>query len=896
MNAQNNRGKDWLIKIGRIYLGLGLLLGIVSLAMLLSIPSEASGRMILGLTPTRLVIVIFQCGILILFGWLLWWSSQKKAWFETWIEKLDGWLEQTSTWGIALAISVVGFFLGAYALLLTPEINEPFTRAYFERLAPLIFWFTAWCLQTMVVLLILRARRAPDQSRAKAKLILSFALIIGVFLGLWSWLVKTQFESESRVLGWNETGTPLLETQVLLAWVIGMLVVGLVALLPVSADLQAKSRFSRYGIDIILAIGIWLSAVLLWNSIPLTPTWFLSNPAPPNFEFYPNSDALIYDMSAQQLLVGEGFQFQGVPYARRPIHTLYLTGLHALAGQDYEQVVTIQVAVLSLLPVVIYLLTKAVDRRLSGILAAVLILLREANAIAMAGVITTSHAKLLMVDLPATLCLVCFILAMVVWLKGNGGKQEWVVVSGGILGICMLIRVEFAAMILASLLVMLIYFWKRPRELITNAALFGLGIALLLSPWIWRNYDKTGELFLDSPSFRAEDILTNIKQEPLEIEPSEEGEIPGFSSTPVSPGAPPQPAPSNQLVNYFLGNSSRVARYTLSHAIHSQLQVLLVLPTTIRPLDSLVGFIGHGDLQKLWEECCSSGQYPRRLPYWFQWNGIFPQQALIPLFINMAVILFGIYIAWRNYRLTGLLPLIFSLTHLLANAAIRKSGGRYILPADWVGVMYFSIGLAALTFRFLSLFWKQKLVEHPLLTIHVEQTKPRDGRSFWRQPGFYAAAMGIFLVGWSLPIVERSIQPQFTEQRKMEMLETLLDSNSLDDMDRRFIEQSISEQKLVVEAGRALFPRFYRSDTGEPGTNNPMGPLPYARLGFYLVGPNNKAIIFPAVKKPAFFPNGSDVIVISSLDGEVLAVGIFESPRKISTLLADFPDFESNPN
>jgi hypothetical protein len=514
----------------------------------------------------------------------------------------------------------------------------------------------------------------------------------------------------------------------------------------------------------------------------------------------------------------------------------------------------------------------------------------------MAGVITTSHAKLLMVDLPATLCLACFALAMVVWLKGDGGRQVGVVIAGGLLGICMLIRVEFTAMILASLLVMLIYFWKRPGELIKNIVLFGLGVLLLLSPWIWRNYEKTGELFLDSPSFRAEDILTNIQQESVEIQPSEEGEIPGFSSSPASPSASPTPAPSNQLVNYLLGNSGRVTSYTLSHAIHSQLQVFLVLPTTFRPLDSLVGFTGHKDLQKLWEECCSIAQYPRRLPYWFQWDGVFPRQALIPLFINMAVILFGIYTAWKNYRLAGLLPLIFSLTHLLANAAIRKSGGRYILPADWVGVMYFSIGLAALTFRFLSLFWKQKLVEHPLLTIHARQTKPHDGKPFWRQPGFYAVALGIFLVGCSLPVVERSIQPQFTEQRKTEMLEILLDSTSLDDIDRRFIEQSISEQEVVVEAGRALFPRFYRSGTGEPGTNNPMGPLPYARLGFYLVGPTNKAYILPAVKKPAYFPNSSDVIVISSLDGEVLAVGIFESPGELSTVLMNLPDTGSDSN
>ncbi len=890
---------SWSIKLWRIYLLMGFVLGVGSLILLLRIPSEVAGNLLFGFTPARLFIAVGVIVVLILFGWLLLRSWREPDWVDTAVEKLENWLGKKSIWGIGLAISLLGFFGGSYALLLTPEITEPFTKAYFERLAPIVLWFTALSLQTLVVLFILRARETPGRLQVKTKLLLIFALIIGIFFGLWSWLASTQFEIESKVLGWNETGVPILETQILLALVIGMILVGLAGLLPANENKQSGNWFFRSGIDIILCLAIWLGSVLLWSSIPLVSNWFLSEPAPPNYEFYPNSDALTYDLSAQQLLAGEGFQFLGVPFARRPIHTLYLMGLRAVAGQDYELVVNLQVAVLSLLPVMIYLLTKSIHQRFSGIIAALLLLLREANAIAMAGVITTSHAKLLMVDLPATLSVVSFVLVMVVWLKGGGNKQVWVTVAGAVLGVCMLIRVEFGAMIMSSLLVMAIYFWKRPLELFKNIVLFLIGFSLLLSPWIWRNYEKTGKLFLDSPSFRIEDVLTNIEQGSPGTQPvptKEQGEIANAPPSGDSQVVPNQPASTNRLVDYLLGDSGEIARYVFTHSVHSQLQVFLTLPTTFRPLDSLVGFMGHRDPQKLWEECCSAKQYPRRLPYWFQWDGRFPRQALIPLILNVFIVMVGIYTAWKNYRLVGLLPLVYALTHILTLATVRKSGGRYILPADWIGLVYYSIGLTELTVRFLSLFWKEKLIYNPLLIIHRTAQGSRSTNPVWRQSAFYFALIGIFLVGCSLPIVERSIRPQYNEQSKSEMIGSLLASDLLTESDRQILEQLVAENGGVIDVGRALYPRFYRAGEGEPGTGNPMSSLPYSRLGFYLVGPANKAFILPLDNKPAFFPNGSNVVVISNLKGEIMVLGIFDQPGEIGSVIVDNPDFGPDSN
>lgn len=884
-------------RLARVYLGLAALLAAVALFLLLRIPSEGRGALVFGLTPFRLLMAAGLLAVFLFFGGVLLWSWLRPREFKgrllNWGEKLS----RPTPWGVALLLSLIGLVGGAYALLLTPEISEPFTRAYYERMAPVFLVVAGLSLLILSALLLLSQRLFPAQLGNKWKIFLIFLLICALFFGLWSLVVSTQYRQESLVLGWNELGSPVLETQVLLAWVIAMLLLGLSLALKKSPKSGRGFWISASWVDFILAAALWLGAIIYWGSIPLWPSWFLSEPRPPNQEYYPNSDALTYDLSSQQLLVGEGFQFMGAPFARRPAHTLYLTVLHAIAGQKYEAVVLWQIAVLAFFPVLIYFMTISIHKRLSGLIAAILVLLREGNSIAMAGVITTSHAKLLMVDLPATMCVVCLVYVVIVGLKNGSARSLLPLLAGGLLGVGILIRVEFAAFAVTTLLIWVIFYWKRPFDLARNAVLLVLGLTLLLAPWIWRNYNLTGQIFLDSPTFRVEDILTNIQQEASEQlpdQPKEAGEIPGATQPAEANGVPaPASAPPDGLLGYLSANVGGLARYVFAHAFNSTVQAVLVLPTTFRLPDSLVGFIGHRDAPKLWEECCSAIQYPRRLPYWFQWNGIFPRQALVPLVLNLFLMFYGIFIAWRSRRLLGLVPLIFALTHILVMALIRKSGGRYILPADWAGILYYAIGLAAITTSFLRLLTRKDLSETILLEGEalegeVPSTRAGPGEPLWRRPAFYCLALAILLLGCVLPAAERGLKPLYPEARKQAMLDILIDSSMLSAQERQAIELAIQEGGEVF-AGRALYPRFFRAGKGEPGTRNPMGPLPFARFGFYLAGPEQAAFILPMEKQRGNFPNASDVVVVTGADGTVVAVGVFESPGKLKIILTASP-------
>ena len=867
----------------RTYLLLAVVQGAIALALLLQTPSEPGQGIFFGFSPIRLAMMGGVLAGVFFFGWCLVKSWRNPDWFKRACDRFSAWLVRPAVWGKLTFITILMMAVGIYLAMLTPEVNEPFTRAYFDRLLPIINWMVGLSLQSLIVLLFLQFGYDLQRIWTGGRILISFLICLGLFFILWGWVARTQMGIESRVLGWNDTGVPIIDTQVIIAWIIAILTVAFVSFIQRGMRNDRLVAFSsRIRLDFILGLVIWLSAVLLWSNIPITPNWFASEHRPPNYETYPNSDASFYDMTAQLLLVGEKLQFQETPFVRRPMHALFLTALHVIGGQNYETIVLIQVIVLAMLPVLIFFLTKALSNRLAGLLAATFIILREANSIAIAGTITASHAKLLMVDLPATLAVVAYVALLVGWLKGVDQKRLYPLIAGGILGIGILIRIELGVLLIPTTFIIVLVFWNRRLDLFKGIAMLLLGLILILSPWTWRNYNLTGRIFLDSPSFRVVDILTHYEKPEFAATPAPLEETGDQLVQPTPESNQPQSvttSPVSQLLGYLRNNVTEVTRFSVSHYMNSQVQVLLVLPTSVRVFDSLVGFLGHKEPDKFWYECCSILSYVRRLPYWHKWNGEFPNQAILPFIVNLFLMILGIGLAWKKDRLVGAIPLFLTATHLLVYAMIRKSGGRYIQPADWVGVMYYSIGLAQVTLIGILAVLNTRLTAHPFLQEEPASTRVEPRNSLLRSPWFYAAAMGIFLLGSILPLLEQIIQPRYTDSVKAEMMNTLMESEILSDADRLFMETTLQEGGLV-SVGRGLFPRYYRSEEGEPGTRNPLGPLPYPHLGFYLAGSDNKTIILPLDNRPGYFPNAADVLVVTRPDGEVVIVSVFKSLKE----------------
>jgi hypothetical protein len=140
------------------------------------------------------------------------------------------------------------------------------------------------------------------------------------------------------------------------------------------------------------------------------------------------------------------------------------------------------------------------------------------------------------------------------------------------------------------------------------------------------------------------------------------------------------------------------------------------------------------------------------------------------------------------------------------------------------------------------------------------------------------------MLGCSMVVVERSIPQRYTDQDRDVKLQAVLQSDRLSTEERQRLESAI-QANGVVEAGRALYPRYIRPKDREfPGKTEGEN-LPYRRIVFEMVGPANRSVILPVDAEPELFPHASDVLLIVRPDGQVLAVGVFDDEGRLLNII-----------
>lgn len=661
-----------------------------------------------------------------------------------------------------------------------------------ERLTPLATWLTISGGEA--ALLLAWQRRATFKP---AQNILLFALLFALSaaaLGALAGLLPVRHDGS-----WGSPATPLLEWQIGLA-----LLVALVALwLPASFHWRGQSQ----PIEPWIPLFIYLFTCALWLSQPIVPGFFATPPRAPNFEIYPFSDALIYAQYAQSALTGHGFLWPDVP--ARPLYIAFLTWLHALAGQDYTHVIALQTLVLAAFPASLYLLGRELGGRPLGLGLALLATLRDLTTnITAPFALNYTYSKLFFSEIPAALLISLFTLFSIRWMRSNLRITHYII-TGGILGLASLVRLQSAVLLLPVLLLGF-FAIKNRRTWATGAALITLGAALTFSPWLARNYVATGGLVLDNPISQTMTLARRWSGDNgNDLIPQQPNETTAQYSSRMSALA----------LENLRRDPGRILGEALGHFVNNETNFLLVFPVR----DQL-----NSPAELIW-------------PQHAFWQN--PKPGLLGI-LYLFLFGLGLAVAWRKAGLPGLLPLAISLVYNAWTALFLSSGDRFLVPVDWASYLYLFLGLLSLVSVAFGM-WKKAadwvIAREQAPALGESGPPPRRGLAL--------TVAFVLLLGLILPLTEWAF-PKATP-----------------------LKASALAPGQIVLTGRAIYPRYYKANQGEPDTAKlGYGKSAQARLVFFLAGEESTLVIFPLESSPKFFPNTASVAVFGKQqDGYLLA-------------------------
>jgi hypothetical protein len=833
----NRRLRGWWI-----IFGLGAAGGVLTLVRLASVPADPKNALLLGFSASRLAIMALVLVLTAGLAGAAWFSSRRPLCLHPKGRARLYRLGIPLSALLALACQAALFYLYYY------PVGK--YLAYHARLEPLLTWVGWMAALLLGWLVMVRLGLRFDDVRQRWRGVMAGA---GIALGLCAaaalFVNLTGIGWDMDAVAWGKPGVPLLEWQLWLAAVLG---VGVAVLLP--------DRRGGFWPDVGLALLIWISTALLWQAQATPLTYFTLGPYPPNQEFYPYSDAANHDLVAQHLLLGNGYMHAVI---KRPLLSLFFGLLHVLAGQDYEAVISLQTIVLALLPVALYFLGRALHGRGLGLALALLAALREVNMIAATPYSRISHSKLLMSDEPAALGLVLFTLAAVVWLKAPHRRRLMPLVAGGVMGLQMMVRPQ--SVLLVPLVLAAAFFALRRTDnggenlrsslkttgtaWLASAALMGVGIVLVITPWVARNYALTGRVVFD-------------QTEQVGIFTQRYTDMPGYAMPDRLPGETEEDYNQrlvDETVAYTLRNPGSVARFVAAHFLNNTIHTALTIP--IR--DEVTSFGDAFTITSNWYD--SWGDRPLR----------FGEAARLTL--NLGLIALGIIFAWRRWGWAGLLPLLVNLSYSLSNAVVRNSGWRYIFPADWVGYLYYGLGLLEVMLAVLLVLGFDR-VEKPAADTHQKAFA-------WRG----AAALGVafLLAGALVPAAEWVFPVQYPNADQAAALpggqrDILADLQAQANLpvDPDELAAFAASEDVAVFRGRAFYPVWYDANQGEPGFGWVVySEKPFARLGLVVINDGMRYVLLRIDAPPGEFPNNSEVLVagcvvdhLGYIDASVIAL------------------------
>lgn len=831
-------------KVFFIYSSFIAIVAILILGGMLASPSEPGNSVFLGLSLPRLILASGLVVAFLFFAFLSIKALKDRGWaertFEQWFGKSH--ISQVITWLVSISFGLgwIGCFLPVY--------RAGILAVHWMRIQPAMVFILFASTATLAMIFVKRINFTVQDLKFSKTFKLSLALFFSsiLFIGIMLYSGFGVYASEDY---WYGAGVPILASQ-LIASILGGIFF-----------LRSERRWQFKHFDLIVFLLIYAVTAVLWAREPLQKSFLFIGPYAPNRVLYPFADAALFDTASQFALIGQNFLFFNGQFFERALYISFLVYLHSLIGQDYGQLMAAQAVIFAVFPALVYLVGRSLNTRVIGFAAAIVATLRGVNSIAASNMIDMANPKMMLTDFPTAIGMALIVLLTCEWLKKPQQKWHYAIWIGGIIGLTIMLRTNTLMLLLLIPLYAILKYLPKWRPWLASSFLLILAAIAVTLPWELRNQSLGGQIY--SSIFAKFENVIQQRYTP----PSEPGSF----------------LPREQSVSLFSFKQlealtaldreadiiqakkacDKVTCFVPNHFLHNILTSILVLPTS--PI--------LDDLRHTVRES---------FPYWDpRWHGTFTIPSLLLFALNIFFIVLGISIAWKQCRLVGLVPLAIFMFYDLSNGFARTSGGRYIVPIDWIVTIYFLIGV----FQVLAAFANRLGFRWSLFTEPAEQNTSKQNFPANDLSKAVVILTILFGLGALVPLAENlhgNRYGNFDISKALEERKTQITNAGLGLQE---INTFLQNPNAEISVGRALYPRYYIENEGEVHFY-PVVVMGFPRTTFTLIGPKGEqGVVLPGAK-PRYFPHGVDTIVLGCKEQfyvDALAVIILDEKGAIYT-------------
>lgn len=795
-------------KLFNLFLVAAIFEGLIVAVFLFAIPGDPKNAFLFGYSKNRLLML--TAVILVLAGLLfILIRKQLRTRLNHWVTDNRN-LECVMPWVGSIAALLL------WLTLFLPPYRFDGLAASFTRLQPLLIWGELLIVQFALLVWVpkgVERFRLAISGLTKSRRF----MLVGVVLFVAVALIFLILALVSRKFPGNQLyfppGAPLSTLAVVLAGV----VLTLLLIPPKKRSLPKK--WARI-IPAFIFVGIWAIALFAWLSIPIACTDDRPGPYPPNNICYPHVNDAVYSIGSHYITLGEGVNNHWL--TDKPLYMAFLAFSQFVAGPGIEDYLTFQVAVVALIPALLFLAGRKLIGSAFGLFLAVLATLQEAYSIMLYRAVGSVNVKLENPEVLTALVLILFGFITFNWLK-HPDKEKWAVLSGGLLGVAVLFRFNPIAIAPVLLLVLLLVYRRRVRTLIKPILLFIFAFLLVFSPWFFAATDEEGKNHYIA---KITDVLASRFGQERDAETGQE----------KSPSSGSDPLEETDLLAYDSGTIDKAGVEGIAfHFLNNVYTGFAKLP-------------GSFTLHAL-EEQVSTGMWDfgSSVPLWRKQLNV---ESLLTLALNLALVLTGVLAAYRKFGLAGLTGVIIQLGYYAGNAVSQTSGGRYLEPVHWVTLFYYSLGILMVIIFFIRAFSSRDL---------QMDTESNDQSSLAAKPAPERKLVLILLgccllIGLVLPALElipSKLPPEDDTATVNQAYSILSSQGAVSDSEW---SEFLDDHRHVLVKGVAYHPRYYRGDFYRPG--NLSFELMMLARDFVYIG--YSSTIEPAAR----FSDGSEVIMI----------------------------------